>query len=101
MTLVLGFNHLLTILQSPGIPTRTLPSSEINISPDIYQEYISICRSQDRTVRKPDPYEENHGSGSVFRIRNKSMNILLFHSPYDRYVGRVILIDNRTIVGSH
>jgi hypothetical protein len=28
MTLVLGFSHLLTILQSPGIPARTLPSSK-------------------------------------------------------------------------
>jgi hypothetical protein len=38
MTLVLGFNHLLTIPQSPGIPTRTLPSSKINISPYICYE---------------------------------------------------------------
>jgi len=69
MTLVLGFNHLLTILQSPGIPTRTLPSSKINISPNICQEYLSVCRSKNKTVRKPDPYEENRGSGGVFRIR--------------------------------
>jgi hypothetical protein len=28
MTFDLGFNHLLTILQSPGMPVRTLPSSK-------------------------------------------------------------------------
>ena len=92
MTLVLGFNHLLTILQSPGIPIRTLPSSKINISPNICQEYLSVCRSKNKTVRKPDPYEENRGSGSVFRIRNKSMNLLLFHSSYGKYVGRILFL---------
>ncbi len=47
MTLVLGFNHLLTILQSPGIPAHTLPSSKkktkylyYGIASDVYLFFI-------------------------------------------------------------